>query len=64
MPDLARTVEMVGQRHEALRTCFFVNDIEQAVQGVLKTATLQLEQKQIANEEDLVSETQQLLNYD
>jgi hybrid polyketide synthase / nonribosomal peptide synthetase ACE1 len=63
MPDLARAVEAVGQRHEALRTCFFVDENEQAVQGLLETATLYLEQKQITSEKDLASETKQMLNH-
>ncbi len=38
-----RAVEMVGERHEALRTCFFNEDNHQPMQGILKESPLRLE---------------------
>ncbi|KAK4150307.1 polyketide synthetase [Chaetomidium leptoderma] len=41
---LSRAVEMVGARHEALRTCFFHDeDDQQPMQGILKESPLLLE---------------------
>lgn len=40
---LSRAVEMVGDRHEALRTCFFHEDNGQPMQGILKESPLRLE---------------------
>ncbi|AEO57481.1 polyketide synthetase, partial [Thermothelomyces thermophilus ATCC 42464] len=39
---LSRAVEMVGARHEALRTCFFHED-DQPMQAILKESPLRLE---------------------
>ena len=43
-PDkLAKAVIDLGTRHEALRTCFFNEDSQEPVQGVLRTSPLRLE---------------------
>ena len=54
--SLEKAVAALGQRHEALRTCFFVGDNGQPSQGVLEKSTLRLEKKQIESEDDSVRE--------
>ncbi|KAB8233744.1 uncharacterized protein BDW43DRAFT_310755 [Aspergillus alliaceus] len=54
IPDLKYAVKMLGQRHEALRTAFFVdteND-DEPTQGVLETSPLQLETMQVADSKE------------
>lgn len=43
--DLARAVAALGQRHEALRTCYFEDDEQQPCQGVMKNSLLRMETK-------------------
>ncbi|KAI0599583.1 hypothetical protein F4775DRAFT_600111 [Biscogniauxia sp. FL1348] len=52
-------VRAVGQRHEALRTCFYEED-GQAVQGILASGRLELEHKYISSEEEVDREYEQL----
>ncbi|MCJ1434188.1 hypothetical protein MMC27_003555 [Xylographa pallens] len=40
---LARAVIDLGKRHEALKTCFFIENNQEPVQGVLKASPLRLE---------------------
>lgn len=54
--DLMRAVEVVAQRHEALRTRFFVDEKQQAKQGVLETSSLHLEHRWVADEAELQKE--------
>ncbi|KAF2819712.1 hypothetical protein CC86DRAFT_429870 [Ophiobolus disseminans] len=45
VPDLSRAVQELGQRHEALRTAFFIDpdNANEPTQGVLETSLLRLE---------------------
>lgn len=54
--DLAAAVRTVGQRHEALRTCFFTDENDQPIQAVLQTPVLHLERKRIADEIEIAEE--------
>jgi len=45
--QFAIAVESVGQRHEALRSCFFNDDGQLPMQGILEKSLLHLEQKKI-----------------
>ena len=45
--DFARAVQMLAERHEALRTCFFVEETQQPMQGILRSPVLHLEQRKI-----------------
>ncbi|KAL9130700.1 MAG: hypothetical protein Q9217_001179 [Psora testacea] len=54
--DLEKAVHLVAQRHEALRTCFFADEAQQPLQGILESSVLQLEQKKIATEEEVHKE--------
>ena len=53
--ELARAVRLVGERHEALRTCIFSREGELA-QGVVEKSLLTLEHKRIKNKEELFHE--------
>lgn len=58
---LANAVAAIGQRHEALRTRFTVDEATKApLQVVLPTSNLRLEQASISNEADLDEAVQQL----
>lgn len=48
VPNLKLAVRALGRRHEALRTCFFVDEDSQPKQGVLKESLLHLETRSIA----------------
>lgn len=54
--DLMRAVEVVAQRHEALRTRFFVDEKQQTKQGVLETSLLHLEHRWVADKAELQKE--------
>jgi len=54
--DLREAVRKVGQHHEALRTLFFVDSNQHAMQGVLETGTLELEVSYIQQESDIMKE--------
>ncbi|KAL8678456.1 MAG: hypothetical protein Q9186_005194 [Xanthomendoza sp. 1 TL-2023] len=60
IPDLRRAVDVVAQRHEALRTCFFTNELQQPMQGVMETSPLRLEHKWIKDDVALVEECSKL----
>ncbi|KAI5194188.1 hypothetical protein AUEXF2481DRAFT_704711 [Aureobasidium subglaciale EXF-2481] len=55
LADLERAVSAIGQRHEALRTAFFLDELEQPMQGILMESQLRLEQESFANEAQLQS---------
>jgi hybrid polyketide synthase / nonribosomal peptide synthetase ACE1 len=61
--DLARAVEAVGQRHESLRTRFFINGNHQPMQSVLPSSTLSLEQKEISDEGEIAEEYQRVKDH-
>lgn len=61
--DLASAVRIVGQRHEALRTRFFLDDQQQSLQGVLESPRLHLEQKKVVSKSDVADEFGSLQRY-
>ncbi|KAA6407229.1 MAG: hypothetical protein FRX48_09031 [Lasallia pustulata] len=61
--DLERAVSIVGQRHDALRTCFFLNEHQQPQQGVLESSVLYLEKKSIYRDSDVAMEFSELQNH-
>ena len=63
IPDLARAVRAVGQRHEALRTCFWETDGQQPIQRILESSQLILEHKNIHTQLDLTKEYEALKDY-
>ena len=58
--DLKMAVTLVGEKHESLRTCFFTNDEQQPIQGVIKTPVLHLEHKWINEDSELLKECSNL----
>ncbi|OQE31773.1 hypothetical protein PENSTE_c001G00730 [Penicillium steckii] len=60
--DLARALEAVSQRHEALRTCFRVED-GRVIQGILPRSPLTLEEKKIHSEAELIREYEALRHH-
>ena len=61
--DLEMAVTLVGEKHESLRTCFFTNDEQQPIQGVLETPVLHLEHKWISEDSELLKECSSLKKY-
>lgn len=61
IPDLAKAIQTLGERHEALRTCFCARD-DQLVQGVLEATTPVLEHRRIYTKEDILNEYDSLRN--
>lgn len=54
--DLESAIVAVGRRHEALRTCFFMGENGQPMQGVMKSALLHLERKEVNGPDDVTEE--------
>ena len=50
---LKTALNMVCQRHEALRTCFFAYN-DEACQGIMKKSAIQLERKPISGKQELL----------
>ncbi|OJK01159.1 hypothetical protein ASPACDRAFT_51108 [Aspergillus aculeatus ATCC 16872] len=61
--SLSRAVTAVGQRHEALRTCFTVEDGQSPVQTILPEATLELERQQYRTMADVNAATKKLTQH-
>jgi hybrid polyketide synthase / nonribosomal peptide synthetase ACE1 len=61
--DLENAVRVIGQRHEALRTCFFVDENRKTMQGVLSESPLHLEQKRFTNQHDVKKEIAKLTEH-
>ncbi|KAI9776743.1 MAG: putative Hybrid PKS-NRPS biosynthetic cluster [Geoglossum umbratile] len=61
--DLERAVVAVGQRHEALRTCFFLDKNQQPMQGILKDSLLRLEKKAYSNDVERQLEIQMIRDH-
>ncbi|PYI00038.1 beta-ketoacyl synthase domain-containing protein [Aspergillus ellipticus CBS 707.79] len=57
---LSRAVTAVAHRHEALRTCFVMDENQQITQGVLESPVLHLEQKLVSAEADVMAEYEAL----
>ncbi|KAM3086885.1 hypothetical protein ACMFMG_001006 [Clarireedia jacksonii] len=62
IPDLKAAVLTMGERHEALRTCYFVQD-SRPMQGIMMKSRLVLEHKAISGKEDVDTEFEQLKNH-
>lgn len=54
--DLEAAVRAMGARHEALRTCFFMDDNQRPMQGILPESELQLQKRSIASPEEVSHE--------
>lgn len=60
---LERAVIAVGQRHEALRTCFFLDKNQQPMQGIMKDSLLRLEIRSYSNDAGRHLETQMIKDH-
>lgn len=61
---LEAAVQVLGQRHEALRTAFVVQEGQQIpVQGILKKSLLRIERKQISDTHDASQAVEAMKNY-
>lgn len=58
--DLARALREVGQRHEALRTCFVEGEDGRPMQGIMESSRLRLETREISSEDEVTLEAQGL----
>lgn len=58
--DLRRALRVVGQRHEALRTCFVEGEDGRPMQGIMRSSRLSLETREISNEDEVALEAQRL----
>ncbi|KAI9708162.1 MAG: putative Hybrid PKS-NRPS biosynthetic cluster [Bogoriella megaspora] len=61
--DFARAVHSVGRRHEALRTAFFTDKNNQAMQGILREPVLRLEHRRIHQEDEIAAEYARIRNH-
>ncbi|KAJ5516813.1 polyketide synthase/peptide synthetase [Penicillium freii] len=58
--DVERAVAIVTQRHESLRSSFYMNSSQDIVQGVMETSIIGLEKKSINQVSDLWEEFERL----
>lgn len=63
LADFENAITMMGVRHEALRTCFFTNKMQEPMQGVLHKSLLRLERKPIQNAQEVAQEFKLLTDY-
>ncbi|EEP78969.1 hypothetical protein UREG_03815 [Uncinocarpus reesii 1704] len=61
--DLERAVKLIGERHEALRTRFYVGDDGVPMQGILKVSTLRLEKRSIQDAAQVAKEFESMRNH-
>lgn len=61
--DFEDAVLAMGARHEALRTCFFMDENQQPKQGVLSQSLLQLKKKSITSSDEVSKEFEAMRNY-
>ena len=61
--DLEGAVRMMGDRHEALRTCFFMDESQRPMQGVLPKSSLHLQKKSITDPDEVLYEFQAMKNH-
>ncbi|KAL9121258.1 MAG: hypothetical protein Q9187_002183 [Circinaria calcarea] len=63
LTDLENAVKIVGARHEALRTCFFIDEAQKPMQGVLDTSPLHLETLSIGDASQVSQEFKSMKEY-
>lgn len=65
VPDLAKAVEVVAKRHEALRTRYFWSEdgTKTPMQGILSQSFVRLETANVASEQDIVAAFDELRNH-
>ncbi|KAL8923718.1 MAG: hypothetical protein Q9208_004470 [Pyrenodesmia sp. 3 TL-2023] len=58
--DLEDAVRAMGARHEALRTCFFTDENQRPMQGILAESELQLQKRYIASADEVSREFEEM----
>ena len=61
--DLEDAVMAMGARHEALRTCFFMDEDQKPMQGILPESLLHLMKKDITDESEVSNEFEAMKNH-
>ena len=61
--DFEDAVMTIGARHEALRTCFYMDEDQKPMQGVLPQSTLRLMKKSIADASEAADEFDSMKNH-
>ena len=61
--DFEDAVMAVGARHEALKTCFFMDENQRPMQGVLPESLLQLMKKPITDDSEVANEFERMKNH-
>lgn len=61
--DLENAIKIVGSRHEALRTCFYMDESQRPMQGVLEKSRLTLERVTLQDQSEVSREFEMLKNY-
>ncbi|KAI2161307.1 hypothetical protein LOZ25_002353 [Ophidiomyces ophidiicola] len=61
--NLEEAVNVLGARHEALRTCFLSRQNEIPMQGILKISSLHLEKKKINSADQVGNEFEEMKSY-
>ncbi|KAI0013521.1 hypothetical protein F4779DRAFT_640909 [Xylariaceae sp. FL0662B] len=62
LDDLRNAISVLGQRHDAIRTCFFIED-GRPRKNILETSQVCLEHRHIADEERVKAVVEELHNY-
>ncbi|KAF2138629.1 uncharacterized protein K452DRAFT_234185 [Aplosporella prunicola CBS 121167] len=52
--DLERAVQTVANRHESLQTCFYADEDQKPMQGIMRTSRLKLEQNNVSSKDDVM----------
>ena len=60
--DLEDAVRAMGARHEALRTCFFTDENQKPMQGILSRSELKLQKRCIASADEVSHEFETMKN--
>ena len=61
--DLEHAIKVVGARHEALRTCFYMDEFQRPMQGVFEESRLSLEKVTLKDQSQVSREFEMLKNY-
>lgn len=61
--DLENAIEILGARHEALRTCFFMDDFQRPMQGVFESSSLHLEKVTLKDQSQVSQEFALMKNH-
>lgn len=63
LDELDEAVAIVGQRYEALRTCFFADELQQPRQGILQKSQVRLESREGVSQAEVTQEFEDMKSY-